>query len=436
MERFELPNEYVPRAYQHPVWEALEEGCKRAVCIWHRRAGKDLSMIHYCATQAFERVGLYWHLFPTYSQGRKAIWEGRDRAGKKFLEAFPDELVARKRDDDMTLWLKNGSIYQVVGTDHIDRLMGANPVGIIVSEYALQNPAAWDLLRPILAENAGWAVFVYTPRGRNHGYALYQMAKKNKKWFAELLTVEDTDSIPADVIADERETMDEPKFLQEYYCSFDAPLEGSYYGEILKWMGAQDPPRIVDFDLWIPDIPVVTGWDLGWDDATAIWFGQMTRDGVRLIDYEQDQGKPIDHYVKMMREKPYAYGDALLPHDAAQHSLQTGKTTIEQLRNLGVRAMLQPKVPLIDQHNTVRLMLRRAWLDDRPHKCGMGLNALREYSKKPMEGERTPDGEQIFYDQPARNWATHGASALATFFTGLQLERATNFKQPDASYVV
>jgi len=434
--RFTIPNGYVPRPYQLPVWEALEEGCKRAVCVWHRRAGKDLSLIHYCATQAFERIGLYWHLFPTYSQARKAIWEGRDRAGVRFLDAFPGELVVRKRDDDMTLWLANGSIYQCVGTDHIDRLMGANPIGIIVSEYSLQNPAAWDLLRPILAENGGWAVFIYTPRGRNHGHALYQRAKNNPKWFCEKLTVDDSGAIPQEVIDEERADMDEPKFLQEYYCSFDAPLEGSYYGETLAWMVEQEPSRIVDYDLWVPDQPVYTGWDLGYADATAIWFAQWTRDGVRLIDYEQDQGKAIDYYVKLLREKPYVYTDALLPHDAGQHSLQTGSTTLEQLRNLGVRAMLQPRVPLNDQHAAVRLMLRRSWIDERPHKCEMGLNALREYTKKPMEGERTPDGKPIFYDTPMHNWASHGAAALATLFTGIRQERDTEWKQPDASYVV
>jgi len=161
----ELPYQWRPRPYQEPLWWSLEAGCKRAVCIWHRRSGKDMTALNWCATQSFNRVGLYWHLFPTYSEGRKVIWQGRDKAERLFLDAFPEDLYYRKLEQEMSIFLKNGSIYQVVGSDHVDRLMGANPIGVIVSEYALQNPAAWDLIRPMLAENEGWAIFPYCVSG-------------------------------------------------------------------------------------------------------------------------------------------------------------------------------------------------------------------------------------------------------------------------------
>ena len=168
-----LPNNWQPRPYQENLWRALESGVKRAVTVWHRRAGKDLTFIHWTACKAFERPGLYWHILPTYAQGRKIVWDGMTRDGRKFLDAFPDEVIVKKRDDEMTLWLEGGSQWQVIGTDNVDRLVGTNPVGCVFSEYPLQNPRAWDFIRPILAENGGWAVFSYTPRGRNHGYRLY-----------------------------------------------------------------------------------------------------------------------------------------------------------------------------------------------------------------------------------------------------------------------
>lgn len=217
--RVELPYKWAPRDYQEAAWFALEGGCKRVDLVWHRRAGKDLFGLNWLATQAVRRRGLYWHMFPTYSQGRKVAWEGMDRAGRPFLDAFPPELSYRKLDQEMTLYLHGGSQYQVVGTDHMDRLVGANPVGVIMSEYAIQNPAAWDFLRPILAENGGWAIFAYTPRGRNHGYRLYKQALTNPNWFAQLLTVDDTGAVPPEMIEEDRMSgMSEPMIQQEYYC--------------------------------------------------------------------------------------------------------------------------------------------------------------------------------------------------------------------------
>lgn len=437
-----LPYRWAPRPYQMNLWRAMESGIKRAVCVWHRRAGKDLCAINWCAPAAFQRPGLYWHMFPTYAQGRKVAWEGMDRGGRPFLEAFgptdphaKNKLWYRKRDDDMTLWLHGGSKFQVVGCDHIDRLVGANPVGVIVSEYAIQNPAAWELVSPMLAENGGWAIFPYTPRGMNHGYELFKYAKDHPDtWFCEKLTVDNTGVVPPDVLAEEKERMPRELFEQEYYCSFEASLVGAYYAEQLSWMNEQDPPRISDRVTWIPDREVVTGWDLGHYDATAIWFAQIVAREIRVIDYYEASGKPIDHYVKVMREKPYVYGPAYVPHDATAQSLGVERTVLQQLHSLGVRAHVQPKMSLSDQHQMVRTMLRQMWIHET--NCKRGLQALREYTKAPVPNERGPGGETIYRDKPLHNWASHGASALATLCAGFRPERSTEWRQPEARYVV
>ncbi len=440
--QIELPYKWAPRGYQQNMWAALEAGKKRVVCVWHRRAGKDLCALNWLATAAFRRPGLYWHMFPTYAQGRKITWEGMDRDGRPFLEAFgPTDphaktlLWYRKRDDDMTLWLHGGSKFQVVGCDHIDRLVGANPIGIIISEYAVQNPAAWELISPMLAENGGWAVWAYTPRGRNHGYQLYKYARDHPDtWFAEKLTVDDTGAVDADVLAEEKERMPRELFEQEYYCSFDSSLVGAYYADQLAWMGEQEPPRISDKVNWVPDKEVMTAWDLGHYDSTAIWFAQIIARELRIIDYYEAAGEPIDHYVKVLREKPYAYGDAYVPHDASQTSLAVDRTVLQQLRSLGVRAIQNPKVALEDQHQMVRTMLRQSWIHET--KCARGIQALREYTKQPLATERGPGGELLYRDKPLHNWASHGASALATLCAGFRPERTGEFRQPDTAYIV
>ena len=150
----QIPHDWRPRAYQMKLWEYLINGGKRAVAVWHRRAGKDSLSINWTAFAATQRKGIYWHMLPTQAQARKVVWDGIDKAGRKIVDqAFPKELVARKSEQDMKIELRNGSIWQCVGSDYYDNLVGANPVGVVFSEYSIANPAAWDFIRPILAEN-------------------------------------------------------------------------------------------------------------------------------------------------------------------------------------------------------------------------------------------------------------------------------------------
>jgi hypothetical protein len=144
--------------------QAIDNGKKRAVAVWHRRAGKDKTLINLIVKKAFERVGAYYYYFPTQAQGRKILWNGIDKEGMPFLDHVPQEIIAQKKDQEMMIRLVNGSIIQLIGTDRAE-VVGPNPVGCVFSEYSLQDPRAWDFVRPILAENEGWAVFNYTPRG-------------------------------------------------------------------------------------------------------------------------------------------------------------------------------------------------------------------------------------------------------------------------------
>ena len=189
----ELPNLWNPREYQMPLWNKMENGCKRAIAIWHRRAGKDSLSLNWTATAAHQRKGTYWHMLPEARQARKVVWDGIDRAGRRMIDqAFPPALRAKTNDQEMKIELKCGSIWQCVGSDNYDSLVGANPIGVIFSEFSVANPKAWTFLRPILAENGGWALFIYTPRGRNHGWELWSNAKQAKDWYCSMLTVEDT----------------------------------------------------------------------------------------------------------------------------------------------------------------------------------------------------------------------------------------------------
>ena len=407
----EIPRGWQPRRYQTPLWNYLDAGGKRAVAVWHRRAGKDSLSLNWTATAAwFDRVGVYWHMLPEAAQARKAIWDGVDRQGRRMIDqAFPHDIRAGKANEtEMKIRLRNGSIWQVVGSDNYNSLVGTNPVGIVFSEYSLAKPAAWDFLRPILAENGGWAVFIYTPRGENHGYDLYQMARANPDWFCEVLPVSKTGAIGPKVIADERRSgMPDEMIQQEYFCSFSAPLIGSYYGKLLETAHEECRVGLIPYD---PALPTHTFWDLGIGDTTAIWAAQFTGREIRIVRSYEASGHGLDHYVGVIRDWGIGAGDDWLPHDAKVRELGTGRSRVETLAelirkaNLPRRLRLTPNLGLEDGVNAARVILPQCRFDlDRNRG---GLKALRHYEREWDEGKR------CFKTTPLHNWASHFADAF------------------------
>lgn len=194
---------------------------KRFVWVAHRRSGKDKTVLNVVISKMIERVGTYFYFLPTYNQGKKVIWQGIDRDGFRFLDHFPKEIIKSINNTEMKIELVNGSVFQVVGADNIDSIVGTNPVGVVYSEYPLMKPRVWDYIRPILAENGGFAIFVYTPRGMNEGWKILQTAKENpNEWWHEVLTVEDTNAISEAVLMQEKKEMPSDLFQQEYYVKF------------------------------------------------------------------------------------------------------------------------------------------------------------------------------------------------------------------------
>ena len=407
----QIPNGWVTRPYQRDLWEYMAGGGLRACNVWHRRAGKDSVFLNWIAVASHIRTGLYWTCLPTLTQGRKVIWDSLDSEGRRVIDqVFPKEIRAGPANNaEMKIPLRGGSVFQVVGSDNIDSLVGANPVGVVMSEYALSNPAAWDLFRPILAENGGWAGFPFTPRGRNHGYRLYRMAQENPGWFCERLTVDDTGAITPEAIRADRDAgMDHHLVQQEYYCSFEAAVKGSYYGELIEQMRADGRVTSVPYD---PSALVHTGWDLGIGDSTAIFWVQIVGKELHWIDYYEASGKALDHYAAVIHGKPYSYGQHLLPHDAEARELGTGKTRVETLKDMEIKATVVPRQAVEDGIHAVRMLLPRSWFDAK--KTERGLDCLSLY-------RRTWDEKnQVFMEKPLHDWTSHGADAARTLAMGL-----------------
>ncbi len=418
-----VPYNWEPRHYQRDVWEYFEEGGTRAVSVIHRRGGKDLTYVNLEAVESARRPGLYWHMLPTQKQGRKVVWEGMDRTGRRFLDYFPgfytigepDNWITRKRDDEMSLWFANGSKFQVVGAEDPDTLIGANPVGVVFSEYPVYSDSkVWQLIKPILRENGGWAAFAYTPRGKNHGWRQMQIARDSPRWFCEVRGIDDTKVLSEEDMQEERdEGMSEELIQQEYYVSFDAPVQGSYYGDLMLRVAEEE--RICTVD-WENMLPVDTWWDLGIRDDTSIWFIQQVRREMHAIDFEYDSGPGLDHYLKIIASKPYMYGRHLVPHDAAAKELGTGKTLVETASEAGIRFTVVPRQAVHDGVNAVRKVIPKFWFDAK--KCEFGIDALRNYRRMQVKGQSDPDGNPLFQNTPVHDWSSHAADAFRIGCTG------------------
>ena len=347
-------------------------------------------------------------MFPTYAQAKKVLWDGRDREGFPFMAHIPHEIVKTSNETELRKELVNGSAIQLIGTDNIDSVLGTNPIGCVFSEYAMQDPRAWDYMRPILRENGGWAIFDYTPRGKNHGYALYQMARSNPEWFAEVLTVDDTRALsPGDIDKERKEGMSEELIQQEYYCSFEGVQFGAYYGKQLQQ--AEQDKRIGNVP-YETELGVETWWDLGIGDSTAIWFTQSVGREVRIIDYYEASGEGFPHYAKVLQGKPYIYSQHHAPHDIEVRELGSGRSRREVAQSLGITFQVVPNISVEDGIEAARAILSRCWFDKL--KCERGLNALASYHKD------WDDRLKTWRSQPQHDWASHAADAFRYLAVG------------------
>lgn len=404
-----IPFNFQPRQYQIPLLKALDSGVKRAVSIWHRRAGKDIVLWNYVIKRAFQEKGLYFYFLPEYTQARKIIWDGINIDGFKFLDYCPEEITKNKNSVEMKIELINGSIIQLIGTDRYDSIRGTNPIGCVFSEYAFQNPMAWEVVKPILNVNKGWAVFNSTPNGKNHFYDLCEMAKTSSDWFHEKLTIDDTNVLTGtDMDHERKDGTSEELIQQEYYCSFDIGTLGAYYSKQMQELNERggvcsipvDQAREVDLYL-----------DLGKNDATPIVFLQTVGKEYRIIDFYEATNQDIEHYATVLKDKGYRYRYMNLPHDAFAKRLESPKTIAEQFESYGFKVKRVPKLDINSGIQQVRKIFSQLWFDK--ERCKQLIRSIENYHHEWDEVKK------IFKDQPLHDWSSHAADALRYLAVGV-----------------
>ena len=413
------------RDYQWAVWEQLYKGVNKAMLVWHRRAGKDLFCLNYMIAKAIEVPGNYWFLLPETQQVRNSIWEGITAGGVKYLSFIPEELIYKLDNQSMKIYLNHpterdakgkpraGSIISFLGGDRYDKRVGAGLQGCVISEWALQKPNLYDLaIEPMLKETKGWVLFNTTPRGNNHAKDMFDFLDKEPHYLADLQTIattKDNNGNPivkeSDLAEERRRGKDEALIQQEYYCSFEGAIQGSYYGDMLKKYSESVGKYTYD-----AGYPVHTMWDLGISDSMAIWFIQFVGRDIHVIDYYENSNYALGHYASVLQGKGYQYAMHHLPHDGRQRQMTATEMAItieQQLKNLDVYPItVHPaRRDLYGAIQRTRAILSRCFFDK--EKTKDGYESLKQYARE------FDEKRNCFKDTPLHNWTSHGADAFS-----------------------
>jgi phage terminase large subunit len=264
-------------------------------------------------------------------------------------------------------------------------------------------------------ENGGWATFIYTSRGYNHGFNTYQAALKTPGAFAQKLTASQTSVFsPAALEVERQAYIDEygqhdgdALFRQEYDCDFSAANIGAILGRYVET--AEKEGRInpdVEYDQDGAGIEISS--DLGRRHTSAFWFWQPRWDGFALIDYDEDAGLDAEEWAERLKQR---LGDmklkmVWLPHDAKAKTFAAKHSAVETF----IKVFGADKVGIVPRSdmkshsiNAGRIVMKNCHFNR--DKCSEGLNSLRSWSFK-FDEER-----KQFSKEPQDDWACDGADA-------------------------
>ena len=399
---------YKPREHQIKVHELLE-GKRFAVVVAHRRFGKTVAALNHLIREAVlndKETPRYAYIAPTYGQAKRVAWD--------YLVKYTTPLGGTNNISELRVdfW---GRRIQLYGSDNPDSLRGQFFDGVIIDEVGDQNPKIWtDIVRPALTDRKGWCLFIGTPKGHNHFKELRDRAEKEDGWGLLEFKASETGVVDDTELKAAKNEMGEDKYRQEFECSFDAAVEGSYFGQILNELEAKKHMQ---------EIPreelsrTFTAWDLGMGDSTSIWVAQLVGTEVRLLDYYENHGVGLDHYVKWIRDNDYEKAEHILPHDVRVRELGTGKSRMEMLEEAGLEIKIAPRMSLDDGIQAVRRLLPRCWFN--VPKVQTGLNCLRNYRRDYDEKRK------IFYERPLHDWSSHGSDSFRYLALGLDEGHST-----------
>ena len=334
----------------------------------------------------------YAYIAPTYTQAKRIAFD--------YLVKYTRPLGATVNISELRVdfWGRRISLY---GADNPDSLRGGYLDGVALDEVGDMNPKVWnEVIRPALADRLGWALFIGTPKGNNHFKEFKERAAKSEDWALVEFKASETNIIPEKELWAARKEMGDDRYFQEFECSFDAAIQGSYYGQIINDLEAKNRITTIERDDLCRSY---VAWDLGISDSTSLWVAQVVGKEVRLIDFTENHGVGLDWYVRWLKDNGYEGFTQFLPHDVEVRELGTGKSRKEVLQEAGLDITVAPRLSVADGIQAVRRLLPQCWFD---HKTKTGLDALRNYRREYNERQ------QVFYDKPLHDWSSHASDAF------------------------
>lgn len=435
-----LPHIYRARDYQLDFWDAFHgEGIHTGrkyrifVKVWHRRGGKDMTDWNAVIERVAEEPMTCKYILPTNDMARANIWESYTNDGLRFTDFIPLDLRVRrnKADDGLNDSLKRiefitGGGIRVISGHNPDRVRGSNDKIIVLSEFQAMDPIIIDILMPILEANGGILLINMTSNGDSAAKVLLEAWRKDPGVYVSELSANDTPVFNAEqlerihkdtIVRFEARGQSEEEatafFSQEYLCSWDSPVIGSYFGASMRRADQENRITKVPHE---SSLPVYTYWDLGMDDSMSIWFFQMVNRELRAIDYYENSGEGLAFYARMLkgnlegfeRMKYYDYGQHYAPHDIEVRELGTGVSRKDTAKSLGIPFKTVQRPPRKqDGIDAIRNILSRCWFDEQ--NCRRGISALKGYKKEWNEKL------MVYGDSPVHDWTSHATDAFQTF---------------------
>ena len=416
---------YTPRPLQAALHENLDK-YRFAVLSCHRRFGKSVAIINHLIRAALThklKNPRFAYIAPTYKQAKSIAWDYL----KMFAGAIPG---AKFHETELRCDLPNGSRITLLSSEQPDSLRGLFLDGVCIDEVAQVEPRLWnEIIRPALSDRKGFAYFIGTPAGMsNLFYELYQFALGDDKWMTYTAKASETKIIDQEELDAAKAQMGDTRYRQEFECDWIANIEGSVYGNIIKDLEEKQQLTKIGYD---PSLEVHTAWDLGVDDSTAITFFQKLGNQIMIIDYYENNREGLPHYVKVVKDKDYIYGDHFAPHDIEVMEFSTGRTRNEVAYQLGIRFRILPKLNLEDGIHSLKMILPRCWFNvDTTQPL---INALRQYHRKYNEKMK------MFSNKPVRDWSSHACDSaryMAMSITDMSDKRRPNQKITENDYSI
>lgn len=406
-----------------------------ACMVAHRRAGKTVACVNELIARALytkKKHARYGYIAPFRSQAEEVAWQ--------YLKDYSGRAAVKIMESELSIELPNGAKIRLYGSDNPNSFRGVYFDGVVLDEYGDMRPSVWSsVLLPTLADRNGFAIFIGTPKGKNHFFDIWQRSRGERlnqdetveqiqaQWFNLMLKASDSGILSPEILNEQRSQMSEDEYLQEYECSFEAAVAGAYYSKILQIIEGNG--QVNDTVQWDPDFPVNAVFDLGFTDSTAVWFWQERFDGIAVIDFYENDTQHLGHYVQMLRGKGYRYNRIWLPHDAKAKTLQTTRSTVEQFVDAELPRWdvdvnpiaIVPNLSLQDGIEAARLILPSCHFNKT--RCKEGIEALRYYHREWDEVNK------CFRDAPKHDWSSHPADSFR-YFALVTKERIVRTKRP------